>query len=731
MPFWPFRRGRAGGTAFSCVVDNDVVMRAQSYVWLTALLSIQRCTPGQIFVHLTEGAEHPDYLALLERLGVTVVRIAPFDSRNPYCNKLAQLPTFLETPFRQVVLMDCDTAWIGSKAMPATQSVAAKVVDFANPPPPVLEDVFQLAGLGDPDWTETSFPTAEEDGRSDRNNCNGGVYIFEQSSLRSVAPLWQKWAAWCIDHAEAFGDYSKHADQVSFALALRELNGAIEPLPLAWNYPTHLPASLLPDVEPQILHFHRELTTDFALKPTGVALVDTAIARMNDAVQASFSRHLTQALFWDLRYALDPDRGSGLGSRGSSLTVKQRLLEYSTFGFEDKSVLDIGCGDLEATRQLVLPKYVGIDASAEALKVARAKRPDLRFETEWDGEQADAVICLDVLIHQTSENEFDGLLQRLTTSARERLIVSGYNAKNDYDSPIVAFHRPLREELEASGIFQEVLVVGSYRDVDVVVADKRSFGAAFHPNDIDAASFNRVARLTPRPDLLRHLADVSRASFGFYTKHVPRAIEYPWLAAKLEPITPGTSVLEVGAGLNPLPVFLAARGAQVVTLDPHPSVRVPPFQPDWNEWGFFDYSWFGPRLESRNVGIESFASDGGFDVVYSVSVFEHLPRSVWELALERSRAWLGTDGRLLLTVDLVPETELLWNLAEGVEVEPAAEHGTVDDLVQSIERLGFVIDERTIMRGVPESRTDLCFLDCVVGGKGTPPSGDLESRVED
>ena len=41
----------------------------------------------------------------------------------------------------------------------------------------------------------------------------------------------------------------------------------------------------------------------------------------------------------------------------------------------------------------------------------------------------------------------------------------------------------------------------------------------------------------------------------------------------------------------------------------------------------------------------------------------------------------------MLTVDLVPETELLWNLSEGVEVEPAAAHGSLDDLVQSIIRM--------------------------------------------
>ncbi|HEY8309198.1 MAG TPA: class I SAM-dependent methyltransferase, partial [Gemmatimonadaceae bacterium] len=521
MALWRDRRRRAGGTAFSCLVDNDVVMRAQSYIWLTALLSIQGCAPDQIHVHVTEDVDAPEYLALLARLGVKVIRVPPFDSRNAYCNKLTQLPTFLQTRFRQVVLMDCDTAWVGSQALPTPRGVAAKIVDLPNPPPPMIEDVFELAGLGDPDWTETSLqPTGDPD-MTDRNNCNGGLYIFEQGSLRAVAPVWRKWATWCIDHDERFGDYSQHADQVSFALALRELNRVVEPLPVAWNYPTHLPSSLLPDVEPQILHFHRELTADFAIKGIGIPLVDKAIARINDAVQASFARHLTQSVFWDLRYVLDPDRGSGYGSRGSSLEIKQRLLEYSTFGFEDKSVLDIGCGDLESTRHLRLPNYVGVDASVEALKVAQAKRPDLRFESSWEGAQADAVMCLDVLIHQTSESEFDDLLRRLITSTGERLIVSGYNAKNDYDSPVVAFHRPLRDEIEASGLFHEVAVVGSYRDVEVVVADKRAFGAAFHRNDMEAASFNRMASLTSRPDLLRHLADISRASFGFYTKHAP------------------------------------------------------------------------------------------------------------------------------------------------------------------------------------------------------------------
>jgi len=53
------------------------------------------------------------------------------------------------------------------------------------------------------------------------------------------------------------------------------------------------------------------------------------------------------------------------------------------------------------------------------------------------------------------------------------------------------------------------------------------------------------------------------------------------------------------------------------------------------------------------------------------------------------------------------------NRSWGVEVEPPTEHGTVDDLLTSIEREGLRVTERTIRRTVFASRTDLLFVEAV------------------
>jgi hypothetical protein len=171
-------------------------------------------------------------------------------------------------------------------------------------------------------------------------------------------------------------------------------------------------------------------------------------------------------------------------------------------------VVDVSCGDLETVRTLPLENYLGLDVSERALEIARAKRPDWRF-AHLDTEQpalpeGDAVVCLDVLIHQKEASAFESLLRRLVAAARERLIVSGYDEPPQDSSEIVAFHRPLAAALAETGAFAEISTVGRYRECSLIVADKRR-RPAIHPNGMAAADFDRAAQLTSRPDLLRHL----------------------------------------------------------------------------------------------------------------------------------------------------------------------------------------------------------------------------------
>ena len=100
------------------------------------------------------------------------------------------------------------------------------------------------------------------------------------------------------------------------------------------------------------------------------------------------------------------------------------------------------------------------------------------------------------------------------------------------------------------------------------------------------------------------------------------------------------------------------------------------------------------------------------DVVYSVSVIEHMPRATWEGILARCRRWLAKNGRLVLTIDLIPGTKSLWNYAEGKVVEPVDIHGNIDDFVRCLNKQGFKLEELFIQQQVPQiaHRPSLCEL---------------------
>ena len=82
------------------------------------------------------------------------------------------------------------------------------------------------------------------------------------------------------------------------------------------------------------------------------------LARANGQI----ARHFNNRLFWEKRYAHFIERGSGVGSRGQNLKYKRELLRDQ--GAEQaRSVLDVGCGDLEVVKTLALHRYVGVDQS--------------------------------------------------------------------------------------------------------------------------------------------------------------------------------------------------------------------------------------------------------------------------------------------------------------------------------------------------------------------------------
>ena len=129
--------------------------------------------------------------------------------------------------------------------------------------------------------------------------------------------------------------------------------------------------------------------------------------------------------FWNERYRRQPWIGSGPGSRGIAQHYKAELVRMALSKNDIRSVLDVGCGDMcwLRTERLSVEDlrgvhFTGLDISDVIVQNNRKDFPAFRFEAfDLAGSplphRADLVLCFDVLIHQTSQEGFDGCLSHL------------------------------------------------------------------------------------------------------------------------------------------------------------------------------------------------------------------------------------------------------------------------------------------------------------------------------
>ncbi len=112
------------------------------------------------------------------------------------------------------------------------------------------------------------------------------------------------------------------------------------------------------------------------------------------------------------------------------------------------------------------------------------------------------------------------------------------------------------------------------------------------------------------------------------------------------------------------------------------------------EWEWTDYGRWG--IETVRAGIEdAVVPPGTLGFAVSVSVIEHLPADVRRTGLRQLATALEPDGVAVLTVDLVGNSGSLSRWCLGQEVEAAARHGTIDDLIREAAEVGLALDVRT------------------------------------
>ena len=149
-----------------------------------------------------------------------------------------------------------------------------------------------------------------------------------------------------------------------------------------------------------------------------------------------------------------------------------------------------------------------------------------------------------------------------------------------------------------------------------------------HPRDISVEDLAFALAAQGNPALLSELVELSRGAFGFYPSHYPYTINYPWAVECLRGLAAGSRILDVGAGVSPVPLFLAGQGLRVDCVDHSKHVRTLPLAANCNEWGFLDYGLLHPNLTSHHCDITAFTPSTTYDAVYAIASLAHMTRAI-------------------------------------------------------------------------------------------------------
>jgi SAM-dependent methyltransferase len=133
---------------------------------------------------------------------------------------------------------------------------------------------------------------------------------------------------------------------------------------------------------------------------------------------------------------------SGNGSALEATSTVRRDLPTILTGLNAKNLLDVGCGDFNWMKEVVLPcAYVGVDIVPSVIEANRARhssdRRDFLCLDAVDDElpKADVVLCREVLFHLSFSDARNLLSNIYATGARYLLATSEPRVSNNRDVP--------------------------------------------------------------------------------------------------------------------------------------------------------------------------------------------------------------------------------------------------------------------------------------------------------
>jgi 2-polyprenyl-3-methyl-5-hydroxy-6-metoxy-1,4-benzoquinol methylase len=691
---------------FTCVVDEQPRFHLEALRWYACLTELAGVDPHDLVVQVV-GGSFSDALDFVKAQGVTVRRIERFDERSPHCNKISGALRLAEDrPEGLVALCDADIAVLEDpRRLDLPHGcIAGKTVDAPLPPLDIVIDIFDAAGVTIP--PTVALPWGPDQWTVSGNN-NGGLYLVPGPLLPRVSSAWATWASWLLDRAELLEEWSVYVDQVAMALGLASEAIGSHPLEVRWNTPTHdltrIPAE--PSV-PAVLHYHQQVDRYGRIRPVGKPPIDGRIAQANEAIDR----------IWSLASPEETYQGwlSELGSAAPSQTVRERqrnLVGWVIAVVQPDSVLEVGCGDGDLIEDLPNGRYIGVDLSSDAVRQARQKHPGGEFVVgTFDHPiEVDLVVALHLLTEIIVDASYQRMVDLLWQSTRNALVISGYETPPGDVDPRATFHEPLSSTLHRVAPDAEVYPIASEGAV-ATFAVLRAV-ADGHPRDYPSSTLAPLVKRHPDPATLMEMRLEARRTTGFFPDHSPRLWEYPVVASLVEThLPPGSRLLDIGAGVSPLAPFLTNRGYEVDTLDPSPVHRDWADHKEWDEWHYLDYGSAGLARKSWNCTLGELPREASYDGIYSVSVIEHVPASARRVLLNDISLRLRTGGLAVLTIDLVPGTEDLWNMNLRVQVDDPAVHGTLSEVIGECARVGLEVFHQETVRDWPDTHVEIGLL---------------------
>lgn len=135
-------------------------------------------------------------------------------------------------------------------------------------------------------------------------------------------------------------------------------------------------------------------------------------------------------VYWDDRYT--QGRNSGAGSYGRLSLFKAEVINNFIAKNNIDSVIEFGCGDGNQLSLFKTKYYTGFDVSEYIIKELKIRYQDDQNKSflllsEYDNQQADLIISLDVIYHLIEDNVYDNYMNMLFEASKEYVIIYASN----------------------------------------------------------------------------------------------------------------------------------------------------------------------------------------------------------------------------------------------------------------------------------------------------------------